>query len=265
MEILGYAASLLIGISLGLIGGGGSILTVPVLVYLFHVDAAAATFYSLFVVGITSLVGSVSFFRKGQIDLRTAMIFGIPSVVTVYLTRLYIFPAVPDTIISAGTWVLSKDMFLMVTFAVLMVAASYSMIKKCRGANCDEEKTITKKSLPVLLFGAATGLITGMLGAGGGFIIIPALVTLLGLDIRKAIGTSLFIIAVNSLFGFTVSIAQFSIEWALIIKIALLAIAGLFVGMYISARTDGKKLKPAFGYFVLVMGVYILLKEISNF
>ncbi len=265
MEILGYAASLLIGISLGLIGGGGSILTVPVLVYLFRVDAALATFYSLFVVGLTSLVGSVSFFRKEQIDLRTAVIFGIPSVVTVYLTRLYIFPAVPDTIISSGSWAVSKDVFLMITFAILMVAASYSMIKKCRGANCDEEKTITKKTLPVLLYGGSTGLITGMLGAGGGFIIIPALVTLLGLDIRKAIGTSLFIIAVNSLFGFSVSITQFSIDWAFIIKIALLAVAGLFAGMYISARTDGKKLKPAFGYFVLVMGVYILLKEISNF
>lgn len=265
MEILGYAASLLIGISLGLIGGGGSILTVPVLVYLFRVDAALATFYSLFVVGITSLVGSVSFFRKGQIDLRTAMIFGIPSVVTVYLTRLYIFPAVPDTIISAGTWVLSKDMFLMITFAILMVAASYSMIKKCRGEDCNEERPVKKNVVAILAYGAATGLTTGMLGAGGGFIIIPALVNLLGLDIRKAIGTSLFIIAVNSLFGFSVSITQFSIEWALIIKIALLAIAGLFAGMYISARTDGKKLKPAFGYFVLLMGVYILLKEITDF
>src|SRR5690606_10807845 len=150
MEILGYAASLLIGISLGLIGGGGSILTVPVLVYLFRLDAAIATFYSLFIVGVTSMVGSVSFFRKGQLDLRTALFFGMPSVTTVYLTPLYIFPAVPEQILTVGSWLLSKDMFLMVTFAVLMVAASYSMIKKCRGVHCDEEKTITKKSLPVL-------------------------------------------------------------------------------------------------------------------
>lgn len=265
MEILGYAASLLIGISLGLIGGGGSILTVPVLVYLFRLDAAIATFYSLFIVGVTSMVGSVSFFRKGQVDLRTALFFGMPSVITVYLTRLYIFPAVPEEILTVGNWLLSKDMFLMITFAVLMVAASYSMIKKCRGEDCNEERPVKKNVVAILAYGAATGLTTGMLGAGGGFIIIPALVNLLGLDIRKAIGTSLFIIAVNSLFGFSVSITQFSIEWALIIKIALLAIAGLFAGMYISARTDGKKLKPAFGYFVLLMGVYILLKEITDF
>lgn len=262
MDTIGYIASLFIGISLGLIGGGGSILTVPVLVYLFRVDVAVATVYSLFIVGVTSVAGSFSYFRKGFVHLKTALIFGIPSIISVFITRTYIVPAIPEEIISVGGFIITKDIMLMLVFAVLMIFASYSMIKKCTGDDCFPSEDEKVKNTAVILHGALVGFVTGLIGAGGGFLIIPALVGLLKLDIKKAIGTSLFIISLNSLFGFGVSVSQFVIEWNLILKILGLAIAGVFIGSWLSTKIQGKKLKPAFGWFVLVMGVYIIIKEI---
>ncbi|ACU08032.1 hypothetical protein FIC_01585 [Flavobacteriaceae bacterium 3519-10] len=262
MDTIGYIASLFIGISLGLIGGGGSILTVPVLVYLFRVDASVATVYSLFIVGVTSVAGSFSYFRKGLVHLKTALIFGIPSIISVFITRTYIVPAIPEEIMSVGGFIITKDIMLMLVFAVLMIFASYSMIKKCTGADCFPSEDQKVKNTAVILHGALVGFVTGLIGAGGGFLIIPALVGLLKLDIKKAIGTSLFIISLNSIFGFSVSVSQFVIEWNLILKILGLAAAGVFIGSWLSTKIEGKKLKPAFGWFVLVMGVYIIIKEI---
>lgn len=258
MEITGYSASILIGISLGLIGGGGSILTIPVLVYLFAVDTILATTYSLFVVGFTSLVGSLSYFKKGLIDLKTAIYFGLPSIIAVFLTRHYILPAIPVNIVQLGSFTLSKAILLMVIFAVLMIAASYSMIKNDidnRGPN------VQSSVLSVITQGLAIGLVTGLIGAGGGFLIIPALVKLLKLPIKTAIGTSLLIIAANSLAGFGFSLGQSPIQWPFLLNVTAMAIVGIFIGSYLSTKVDGKKLKPAFGWFVLVMGIYILVKE----
>lgn len=258
MEITGYSASILIGISLGLIGGGGSILTVPVLVYLFAVDTVLATTYSLFVVGSTSLIGSFSYFKKGLIDLKTAIYFGLPSIVAVFLTRHFILPAIPDHITNIGGFELSRSILLMVFFAVLMLFASYSMIKN----NAEDHLIHTQTSiLSVVGQGAAVGVVTGLIGAGGGFLIIPALVNLLKLPIKTAIGTSLLIIAVNSLAGFGFSLGQSPIHWSFLLTVTGIAIIGIFIGSYLSSKIDGKKLKPAFGWFVLVMGIYILIKE----
>lgn len=259
MDITGYAASILIGISLGLIGGGGSILTVPVLVYLFAVDAVLATTYSLFIVGSASLVGSFSYFKKGFIDVKTAFIFGIPSIVAVYLSRTYLLTAIPEHVFDIGSFTVSKRILLMVLFALLMILAAYSMIKKG-----DEDKATDQKSASdfwAILQGFAVGMATGLIGAGGGFLIIPALANLLKLPIKTAIGTSLIIIAVNSLTGFTLSLEQTQIEWSFLLTVTLIAIAGIFIGTYVSTKIDGKKLRPAFGYFVLAMGIYIIAKE----
>ncbi|SFH46226.1 sulfite exporter TauE/SafE family protein [Pedobacter insulae] len=259
MEITGYSASILIGISLGLIGGGGSILTVPVLVYLFSVDTVLATTYSLFVVGSTSLVGSFSYFKRGFIDTKTALFFGIPSIIAVFLVRHYVLPLIPEHVMNIGSFELSRSILLMVFFAVLMVFASYSMIKKDK----EEGFAITKPSNTIWIVaqGLNVGAVTGLIGAGGGFLIIPALVNLLKLPMKTAIGTSLVIIAVNSLMGFSFSLGHYPIEWTFLLTVTLIAIAGIFIGMYLSTKVDGKKLKPAFGWFVLVMGIYILVKE----
>jgi len=259
MEISGYLASILIGISLGLIGGGGSILTMPVLVYLFNVDSVLATTYSLFVVGSTSLVGSFSYFKKGLIDLKTAMLFGLPSIIAVFFARHYLLPALPEHLLIIGDFVLSKSILLMVLFALLMVFASYSMIRKTGKVKLTCEQSMS--SIGVVGQGLVVGIVTGLIGAGGGFLIIPALVNILKLPMKTAIGTSLVIIAVNSLAGFGFSLGQNHIQWSFLLTVTLIATAGIVIGIFLSRKIDGSRLKPAFGWFVLLMGIYILINE----
>lgn len=261
MDIAGYLASIFIGISLGLIGGGGSILTVPVLVYLFSVDAVLATAYSLFIVGTTSVVGSFSYFKKGLVNIKTAVVFGIPSIAAVFLTRAFIVPAIPNEIFSVGNFTVTKGIFLMLLFAVLMLFASFKMIKKCTDCN-EDEKQIQKINYPVsFLQGTFVGVVTGLVGAGGGFLIIPALVNLLKLPMKIAVGTSLLIISINSLAGFSFSLPHTTIDWTFLLTISSISIVGILIGSTLSKKIDGKKLKPAFGWFVLVMGFYIIIKE----
>jgi hypothetical protein len=248
-------------LSLGLIGGGGSILTVPVLVYLMGVDAAIATTYSLFVVGATSVVGSVSYFKKGTVNLKTAMVFGLPSIASVFLTRRFIVPAIPLHVVEVGGFVVTKSILLMLLFAVLMIFASYSMIKKSKTTTDAEPVYNGKDNVRIALQGLFVGMVTGLVGAGGGFLIIPALVNLLKVPMKTAVGTSLVIIAINSLMGFLFSLGHTAIQWQLLLTVTLIAIGGILVGSYLSTKIDGKKLKPAFGWFVLVMGIYIIAKE----
>jgi uncharacterized protein len=262
MEIAGFIASIIIGVSLGLIGGGGSILTVPVLVYLFGIDAVLATAYSLFIVGLTSAIGSVSYFRKNLVSFKTAIVFGIPSIIAVFVTRAWIVPAIPDEVFYLKGYPVTKGLLLMLLFAVLMIAASYSMIRKTKPHLSDHESGTQKFNYPlILLEGAAVGILTGLVGAGGGFLIIPALVVLSKLPMKMAVGTSLVIIAAKSLIGFVGEGSETMIDWSFLMKITAFAIVGIFIGSALSRKIDGDKLKPAFGWFVLVMGVYILMKE----
>ena len=262
MEIAGYILSILIGVSLGLIGSGGSILTVPVLVYLFSVDAVAATSYSLFIVGLTALIGSLDYFRKNLVNVRTAIVFGIPSIVAVFLTRAYLVPAIPKTIITIGDFVLTKQALLLLLFAVLMLLSAYSMIKTSKAPSDDNKGTQVFNYPLIMLEGLLVGTITGLVGAGGGFLIIPALVLLSKLPMKEAVGTSLVIIAAKSLIGFLGESSETVIDWKLILSISAFAILGILIGSALARKVDGAKLKPAFGYFVLLMGVYILVKEL---
>ena len=265
MAIVGYFASALIGVSLGLIGGGGSILTVPVLVYLFGVDPVLATAYSLFIVGSTSLVGTLPKYREHLVNLKTAVIFGIPSILAVYATRAYLVPLIPNPVFTVGTLVVTKAMLMMALFALLMVFASISMIrdKKDGSAEVALEAAPQRFNYPmILLEGAVVGVLTGLVGAGGGFLIIPALVLFSKLPMKQAVGTSLLIIAAKSLFGFMGDLSQYHLDWLLLGSVTILAIAGIFIGNRLSRNIDGNKLKKAFGWFVLAMGVYILVKEL---
>jgi len=261
MEIIGYIASLVIGISLGLIGGGGSILTVPVLVYLFGVNPVEATAYSLFIVGLTSLVGVFPKYKIGEVDLKTAIIFGIPSIAAVYSTRAFIVPAIPEKLFNIGDFAVSKALMIMILFAVLMVFAASSMIRnrKTKTEEADEQKF----NYPVIVIeGAVVGVLTGLVGAGGGFLIIPALVLLSKLPMKKAVGTSLLIIAAKSLIGFTGDIGKHNMDWTLLLSVSGLAIAGIFIGNALSKKISADGLKKGFGWFVLVMGCYIIIKEL---
>jgi uncharacterized membrane protein YfcA len=262
MEIIGYLASILIGISLGLIGGGGSILTVPVLVYLFHVDPVQATAYSLFIVGASSLVGAWPKYKQGFVNLKTAVIFGIPSIAAVFATRKFLVPAIPNEIGSIGGLMITKSLLMMMLFAVLMVAASFSMIRSKKSKET-ESKGEQKFNYPmILLEGALVGVLTGLVGAGGGFLIIPALVMLSKLPMKQAVGTSLLIIAAKSLIGFTGDLGNRTMDWTLLLSVTALAIAGIFIGDKLSKRIDGNKLKTGFGWFVLVMGLYIIAQQL---
>ncbi|MBM3413147.1 MAG: sulfite exporter TauE/SafE family protein, partial [Bacteroidetes bacterium] len=258
-SIFGIIASLLIGLSLGLIGGGGSILTVPVLVYLFSVDPLQATAYSLFIVGATSAVGAFPKYKEGQVNLKTALIFGAPSIITVFATRKWIVPAIPAQLGQWGDFVLTKSVLLMLLFALLMVAASFSMISTQKSLGTPELKAQSFNYPLILIEGAVVGILTGLVGAGGGFLIIPALVLLTGLPMKQAVGTSLLIIAAKSLIGFIGDLSEQQIDWSLLGFVTAMAVMGIFIGNQLSKKIDGNKLKKGFGWFVLVMGIYILL------
>lgn len=262
MEVFGYVASVLIGISLGLIGGGGSILTVPVLVYLFGLDAFLATEYSLFIVGISSMVGSVSYFKKGLVNLKTAFVFGIPSIISIFLTRNYILPLIPDEVFTIRAFVVTKDIFLLLIFAGLMILASYKMIQKRTELNIEAVHPNKNSAILAAGEGSVVGILTGLVGAGGGFMIIPALVNLLKTPMKVAIGTSLVIISLNSLIGFFTSMHNVAIDWKLLATVSSIAIVGIIIGSHLSKKIDGAKLKPAFGWFILLMGIYIIIREV---
>ena len=261
MEIVGYIASILIGISLGMIGSGGSILTVPVLFYLFDIDPVLATAYSLFIVGVTSAIGSFSYLKNGQVNLKTAAIFGTPAIIAVYATRAYIVPKIPTLLFTIGNFNLSRSTFLLVLFALLMVVASFSMIRKNK-SNCKDADPVQKFNYPLILVeGTLVGILTGLVGAGGGFLIIPALVILSKLPMKQAIGTSLVIIAAKSLIGFSGEDDLTLINWTMLLSITGFAVTGIFLGAFFSKKIDSEKLRPIFGYFVLIMGLYIILNE----
>lgn len=264
MEILGYVLATIVGISLGLIGSGGSILTVPILVYVLAVNPVLATAYSLFIVGSTALVGGVQSAIQKKVDFKTVLIFGIPSIIAVYITRLWLVPLIPQELFSLGSLQVTKPIALMLLFAVVMILASISMIKSGKKKEAIDENAPRKYNYPmILLEGAVVGLLTGLVGAGGGFLIIPALVLLARMPMKLAVGTSLFIIAAKSLIGFIGDLQGSEvIDWQLLLSFTGFAVAGIFIGIWLSKKIPGEKLKKAFGWFVLVMGIYIIIKEI---
>lgn len=260
--IIGFAAAILIGISLGLIGGGGSILTVPVLVYILGVNPVLATAYSLFVVGSTSLVGAATYMRKGLVNYKTALVFAVPSFIAVFLTRKFLVPALPDPLFTVGEAIITKNIGIMVFFALIMLAASYSMITAKKCVDCNEDEPVAFNFPMIALEGSVVGVITGIVGAGGGFLIIPALVLLAKLPMKMAVGTSLLIIAAKSLIGFLGDLSTQTIDWQLLLIFTGLSIVGIFIGSALSKKINEKVLKTGFGWFVLIMGIYIITKEL---
>lgn len=265
MEFLGYVASIFMGLSLGLIGGGGSILTVPILVYLFGIDPVLSTAYSLFIVGLTALVGGGFYLKRGEVDLKTAMIFALPSFVGVYLTRAFVIPNLPDPVFSVGGHEISKSLLIMAIFAILMLAASLSMIRSNSKPKAKSNMSVKARIGLIALEGLLVGGVTGFVGAGGGFLIIPALVLLVGLPMKLAVGSSLFIIAAKSLLGFVGDLQQGTpIDWTLLLSIAGIAVVGLFIGMKLAKKVSEAALKKGFGVFVLLMGTFILIDQIQK-
>lgn len=261
-EFYGYVAALFVGVVLGLIGSGGSILTVPIIVYLFLLNPITATAYSLFVVGVTAFWGAVRNIQKGMIDYRVGIAFAIPSFIAIYITRKYLLPAIPDKLVLAGDFLFTKNAALMVFFAIVMLIAAFYMIIDKKIGN-KENSNIQYNYLSLSIQGFIIGVLTGILGVGGGFLIIPALVLWTGLPMKKAVGTTLLIIAVKSLIGFLGDIGNLIIDWVFLLSFTSISVIGIFLGIYLSNFIDGKKLKKSFGWFVLIMGIYILIIEVS--
>lgn len=262
MNLFGVFGALLIGIVLGLIGGGGSILTVPIFVYVLDVEPVLATAYSLFVVGIAALFGAIKNAQENLVEYKTGFVFAIPAFIGVYIARRFLLDLIPNIIFKLGEFSVTKDMGIMMFFALIMILASFFMIKD------QKEQNINKKfsnNINILIIeGFIVGILTGIVGAGGGFIIIPALVLFAGLPMKNAIGTSLMIIAIKSLFGFIGDLqnSNIIIDWLLLGGFTFLSIIGIFAGLYFNKFIEGNKLKKGFGWFVLIMGVSIVLKEI---
>jgi uncharacterized protein len=262
VNILGYLASVLIGVSLGLIGGGGSILTVPVLVYLWSINPVLSTAYSLFVVGTTSLVGSVTYMRKKLVNYQAAVVFAIPSLIAVYLARKFVVPLIPDPVLTLDGFVLGRQEGIMGLFALIMIGAAFSMLRRSKAEDTSTDPSGLSFNYPLIaLEGAGVGFLTGLVGAGGGFLIIPALVLLARLPMKMAIGTSLLIIAAKSLIGFLGDVGQQAMDWPFLLAFTALSVGGIFLGTYLTRFISGQKLKSAFGWFVLGMAAFILWKE----
>jgi uncharacterized membrane protein YfcA len=260
MEVIAYLASAIIGVSLGLTGGGGSILTVPVLVYLFGINPLLATSYSLFIVGSTSLITTLGNLKQKLVNVKVALIFGTSSTSTVFLIRKLLIPVIPQNIFQFGNFIVTEDMLMLSLFALLMIAAAISMIFSSESKAQLGVKP--PKATKILAYGVGIGLITGLLGAGGGFLLIPALLLFLRLKMKESIATSLFIIALNSSIGFIGDLGHFNINWPFLLTITAIAITGSFAGMLLNKRMNEDKLKKGFGWFILLMGVSMIIKEI---
>ena len=259
MEYIGYFASIIIGLSLGLIGGGGSILTIPILVYLFKIDPELATSYSLFIVGLSALFGCYSHYKMGNLKIKAALYFAIPSVFSILIIREVIFPQIASTLFSIASFQVSKDFLIMIVFSVLMILAAVSMIRR----KLPEIVSTSTNYIQLGVIGFVVGIITGFLGAGGGFLIIPALLFFANLPMKQAVGTSLLIIFINSAIGFGGDLyIGTPIDYIFLLTIAAMAFIGILIGIQLSKKIDGAKLKPLFGWFILVMGIYIITKEV---
>tara|TARA_B100000886_G_scaffold323199_1_gene266821 strand:- start:799 stop:1605 length:807 start_codon:yes stop_codon:yes gene_type:complete len=264
-ELLGFFGAFMVGLILGLIGSGGSILSVPILVYLFGINPVTATAYSLFIVGSTSLIGSIKNIRNKLINYSSTILFSFSAVITVYLTRKYVIHLIPETIINSGPLFLSKDQLIMLLFSLLMLVAGFLMIKRTPKTivGLKQTKTIAPNKLLIFAEGSLIGFLTGLVGAGGGFIIIPILVILSDLRMKVAIATSLAIISLKSLVGFLGDVQNLEINWVFLLTFTLISVIGIFIGQLFSQKVADNKLKMVFGLFVILIGLLILLIEFS--
>lgn len=255
--LAGYSLVMIMGVTLGLIGAGGSILAVPILVYFFGVKPVIATGYSLLIVGCTAFVGASNYWKSGAVHLKKAVAFAVPAMISVLLTRLIVIPAIPEAILGV-----SKDSIIMTLFSLLMLMAAASMLKPpSKGDECSTENSA--QSTRLILGSSIVGVLTGMVGAGGGFLIIPSLITIFKFNIKEAIGTSLTVISINSLVGFNGDLANgIPMDWVLLSAFLSMTIIGVLVGTALGKRVDGSHLKKLFAIFLVILSVVIVLSEL---
>jgi uncharacterized protein len=262
-ELITYAASLFVGLSLGMIGAGGSILTVPVFVFVLKIDPLVSSIYSMFIVGVSSLAGGIKAIFKKLVDIKTTLVFGIPSVTGVLIARKFIYPAIPDQIFSIGDYAVSKKILFMFCISSLMFTAAVRMLKASSRNTAIIPGDTKVKTEFLLAQGFIVGIITGLFGIGGGFLIVPALYFWSRLPMKKAVGTALLIIAMNSLFSFSTSYSESPINWILLLRFSLGAVIGIMIGSRIAEKIPGNSLKIIFGWFVMAISFYIVFKQFT--
>ncbi|MFF7444451.1 sulfite exporter TauE/SafE family protein [Streptomyces sp. NPDC008122] len=251
MTALIVAVSLLIGVSLGILGGGGSILTVPILVYLAGQDTKEAIATSLFVVGVTSLAALIPHARAHRVRWRTGLLFGAFSMAGAYGGgRLAEY--IPGTV-------------LLVAFALMMLATAFAMLRKPRdGAKKTRSAHGDLPLKHIAVEGLVVGAVTGLVGSGGGFLVVPALAILGGLPMGIAVGTSLLVIAMKSFAGLAGHLSGVSIDWGIALTVTVAAVIGSLIGARLAGRIPQDALRKAFGWFVVVMGVFVLAQQIDT-
>lgn len=261
IEIFGYLGALLVGLVLGLMGSGGSLIAIPIFTYLFHISPITTTAYSLFVVGTSSTIGALRNWEKGLVDFKIAIVFAIPAFIAVYVVRKYILPIIPMEIVTIYDVAVTKDMAIMVFLALIMLLCSLSMIRTKKSLL--DHKRLNRYNYPlIVLQGILIGLFTGVVGIGGGFLIIPTLVLLVKLPMKKAVATSLFIIALKSLIGFLGHLGNLEINWDFLLRFTAISTLGIFLGIYFSSFIKGEKLKTYFGWLLLILSIGIFYKEV---
>ena len=259
MFFIAYFLALIVGIILGFLGSGGSILTVPILVYVMGINPVTATAYSLFVVGVSALVGAQRFLKNGEINYKISLYFAIPSLLGVFVSRKWILPNLSESLQLFHFFSIQKDTFILVFFAIVMLIAALSMLFSLK-LNFRNNNMRKNNFVLIALDGIVVGLVTGFVGAGGGFLIIPALLLLTNISMKEAVGTSLLIIAIKSILGFTAELNN-AIDWNLLLTFTAFSIVGILIGSYFSNLLNGRVLKKSFGIFVLFMSIVILTKE----
>lgn len=262
MEVVGYIFAFCIGIVLSLTGGGGSILTVPVLVYIFNVDPVLASVYSLFIVGVNSFLATFPKYKSGYVHLATVWQFGLPSIAAVFLIRQFVVRNIPDTLFFTGNMAITKSWMMMLLFSILMLFAGYAMSKQNK---IDQKPLKQRNGWGIAIRGLGVGVVTGLVGVGGGFLIIPTLVLFLGFPMKDAVGTSLFIITINSVIGFTADLGHYPLDWHFLLTFTMTGVLGVMAGAILSNKVSSAALKKYFGWMILLMGIYIFIKEVLYF
>lgn len=264
-SLVGYGAALLIGALLGVVGGGGAILTLPILVYAFAMGPGVATMYSLFIVGMTSAIGAARYARDGLIDYGAAARFALPAFVAIHLVRNVLVPRIPDTIVITGGIAVLKDTLVVGVLVVAMLMSAYGMLRRkaILTQATEDQPEPNRRAVRSMVRGFGVGLLTGFVGAGGGFLLVPALALVEKVSMKRAVATSLFVIAANSLFGFLADlVAGKTVEWPLLLTFTGLASIGILAGIRIARRLSEGRVRTFFGWFLVLVAALVTLVEV---
>ncbi|MBS1623927.1 MAG: sulfite exporter TauE/SafE family protein [Bacteroidetes bacterium] len=261
LQILGYIGALLTGLVLGLLGGGGAAVSIPILVYAFGVEASIATGYSLLIVAFTALFGSIQNIRLGHVRYGALAKCGLPALISIYVMRRYLIHSIPDVFFSYGSFTLTKNSFILFILAFFMIIVARNMI-------WPRPSRIEPKPEPYLLVlvqSVIIGLFTGLVGAGGGFLLIPLILAVEPMEFRNATATSLVLVTLNSTIGFIGDLqSHLTIDWVFLGTFVALSAAGVLGGIAIANKVDNVKLRRIFGYTMMAIAIYILIREVTS-